>query len=57
MMNEPKVAEIHIRISCKDKEIIKKYITINNLGLSDFIRDTCLNKIKESEEKGEQNDV
>ena len=46
-MNEsPKIEYIHIRISKLDKEKIKKYINERGIKLSDFIRNTCLEKIE-----------
>lgn len=38
---------IPIKLSKEDEKIIKAYVKINNLDLSNFIRNIIINKIKE----------
>lgn len=41
-----KLEDIHIRISVEAKQQIKDYAKSHKITLSDFIRDCCLEKIK-----------
>ena len=42
----PKLEDIHIRISIEAKQQIKDYVKSHKITLSDFVRDCCLEQIK-----------
>lgn len=41
------MATISLRVSAEDDKLIREYASVNNLNLSDFIRQTILNKIED----------
>ncbi len=47
------MANISFRLNTEDEKLVREYVSINNLNLSEFVRETILEKIGEDLELDE----
>ena len=47
------MANISFRLNTEDEKLIREYVSINNLSLSEFVRETLLERIEEDLELDE----